>query len=696
MESLKGKRLMSKKIKNLCFENREISWLKFNERVLEEAEVESGNPILERMKFLSIFTSNLDEFFMVRVGTLTDYLKYFKDYIDTRTNMSAQEQLEEIYSKTAKLYERRDKVYNEILNELSVKGINIRKLEELDEEKRKKISKYYKKNILPLLSPQIIDVWHPFPFLQNKKLYVVVELETKKDKKLVGIVPVPLKMKRILEIEGEENSFLLLEDVIKYYSSEIFSMYKVLDSTVMSITRNADIDTDYDVAFDENIDYRQFMKKLIKNRSKLAPVRIEFQKEMSRFLTRYFLKSLDLNFEQRFISETPLDLTFCFILENILDPAHKPELVYSDFKPKENLELNRESNIADLIFKKDLLLFYPFESMKPFLNLLKQASEDERVQSIKITLYRISKDSKLANYLIAAAENGKDVTILMELRARFDEENNIEWAQKFQESGCRVIYGTDKYKVHSKICQITYKEDDEFKYITQIGTGNYNEKTTKIYTDFSFITSDKTIGVDADKFFKNMAINNLEGKYEKLWIAPIGFKQNIMKCIEEEIEKARRGEKGVITMKCNSFTDKEIMKALISASQSGVKVNLIVRGICCLIPNIEGMTENIKVISIVGRFLEHSRIYSFGEVKENKLYISSGDMMTRNTENRVEISCPIEDSSIREKINGIIATILKDNIKSRELNYDGVYRYRKNEDPEINSQEIFMKECNIF
>lgn len=687
---------MNKKNKNLCFENRELSWLKFNERVLEEAELESENPILERMKFLSIFTSNLDEFFMVRVGTLTDYQRYFKEYIDTRTNLNVNEQLEEIYFRTTKLYQKRDRIYNEILAELSSKGINIMKLEELDEEKEKKISKYYKKNILPLLSPQIIDVWHPFPFLQNKKLYVVVELETKKDKKLVGIIPVPVKMNRLLKIDGEENSFLLLEDIIKYYCSEIFSMYKVVDSTVMAITRNADIDTDYDIGFDENMDYRQFMKRLIKNRSKLAPVRIEFQKEMSRFLTRYFLKSLNLSFNQRFISEMPLDLTFSFTLENLVEVPHKQQLIYTDFKPKENLELNRDNNLANLIFKRDLLLFYPFESMRPFLNLLKQASEDERVQSIKITLYRISKDSKLANYLIAAAENGKDVTILMELRARFDEENNIEWAQKFEEAGCRVIYGADKYKVHSKICQITYRENDEFRYITQVGTGNYNEKTTKIYTDFSIITSDKTIGVDADKFFKNMAISNLEGKYEKLWIAPVGFKQNILKCIDEEIEKAKRGENGVITMKCNSFTDKEVMKALILASQNGVKINLIVRGICCLIPGIEGLTENIKVISIVGRFLEHSRIYSFGEGDEKKLYISSGDMMTRNTENRVEISCPIEDRVIREKINSIIDIILKDNVKSRELNFDRTYRYRKNGEYEINSQEVFMRECNTF
>lgn len=687
---------MENKDKNLCFDNREFSWLKFNERVLEEAQKESGNPILERLKFISIFTSNLDEFFMVRVGTLTDYQKYFKEYVDSRTNLTLQEQLSEIYRRSTELYIKCDEVYGEVLEDLKEKGIKIIKTDELDEEKKKKILKYYKKNILPILSPQIIDVWHPFPFLQNKKLYVTVELEKKKEKKLVGIIPVPVKISRLLEVEGMENTFLLLEDIIEYFCKDIFSMYKVLDSTVISITRNADIDTDYDMSFDENADYRQFMKKLIKNRSKLAPVRLEFQKEMSKFFTRYFLKSFNLEDEQLFISKAPLDLSFTFTLENIIKVENKEELLFSIFKPKENLEINKNLNIANLLFEKDLLLFYPFESMKPFLNLLKQASEDERVESIKITLYRISKDSKLANYLISAAENGKDVTILMELRARFDEENNIEWAKKFQEAGCRVIYGADKYKVHSKICQITYKTEEGFKYITQVGTGNYNEKTTKIYTDFSIITSDKEIGVDADKFFKNMAVNNLDGKYEKLWVAPTSFKQNVLKGIEEEIEKSKRGEKGIVTIKCNSFTDKEVMKALIVASKNNVDINLIVRGICCIIPKVEGLTENIKVVSIVGRFLEHSRIYSFGQGDEQKLYISSGDMMTRNTENRVEICCPIEDRIIKQKINSIIDIILKDNVKSRELEKDRVYRYRHIGEIPINSQEIFMEESETF
>lgn len=676
-----------------CYDNREFSWLKFNERVLEEAKKKSRNPLLERLKFISIFTSNLDEFYMVRVGTLTDYVKYFTNYIDSRTNLTALDQLSGIYKVTRELYEKRDLVYEEVLSELKEYGINLIKICELEAEEKKRLEKYYKRNILPLLSPQIIDVWHPFPFLQNKKLHVAVELEGKKDKKLVGIIPVPMTINRLLKIEGRENDFILLEDIIENFASEIFSMYKVLDSTVICITRNADIDTDYEVADEERMDYRQYMKKLIKSRSRLAPVRLEFKKEMSKFFTNYFLKKLEVGHAQLFISKIPLDLSFAFALEGMIDQELREKLTYTPFKPKENLELNRDNNLANLIFEKDLLLFYPFESMKPFLNLIKQAADDERVQSIKITLYRIAKDSKLANYLITAAENGKDVTILMELRARFDEQNNIEWAQKFEEAGCKVIYGADKFKVHSKICMITYKENDEFKYITQVGTGNYNEKTTKIYTDFSIITSDKHIGVDADKFFKNMAMDNLKGIYEKLWIAPVGFKQNILKAIDEEIEKAEAGKEGVITIKCNSFTDKDIIKALIKASNSNVKVNLIIRGICCLIPGVKGHTENIRVISIVGRFLEHSRIYSFGKGEEQKLYISSGDMMTRNTENRVEICCPIECGTIRDRINNIVEIILKDNIKSRELQNDKTYKhlYPREGEEEINSQEIFMK-----
>ena len=679
------------KIKNKYdyIDNRELSWLKFNERVLEETDCES-TPLLERLKFISIFTTNLDEFFMVRVGTLNDYMKFIPDYSDDKTGMSAKEQLSEIYKNSETLYRLRDYVFKKLDASLRENNINFEKMSNLDENKIKKVEKYFKRNILPVLSPQIIDVWHPFPFIPNKKLHIAVHLENKKNK-LVGIIPVPEGIDRIIVLDKEKNSYLLLEDIILYFAQDIFSMYKFIDSTVMCITRNADIDTDLEI-YDDSTDYRQHMKKLIKNRSKLSPVRIEMQKKMNRDFNKYFMEKLNLKKEQFFISETPLDVTYCFTLENFLSETLKEKLTYTSFAPVQTI---KTENMIEEVFKKDVLLHFPFESMKPFLQLIKEASNNPNVKAIKMTLYRISKESKLAGYLINAAENGKEVTVLMELRARFDEENNIEWAQKLEEAGCRVIYGTDGFKVHSKICLITYKDEDKFKYITQIGTGNYNEKTAKIYTDLSFMTSDEEIGIDADKFFKNMAMGNLSGIYKKLWVAPIGFKRNIIASIEEEIKKCEEGQTGTVIIKCNSFTDKDIIKTLIRASEKGVQVTLIVRGICCLIPGITGKTDNIKVISIVGRFLEHSRIYAFGSKEERKIYISSGDMMTRNTEHRVEISCPIISEENKNKIEHILDVIMQDNVKARILQNDKKYikLLSKEDEESINSQLTFMKEA---
>ena len=670
-------------------DNRELSWLKFNERVLEEADCES-TPLLERLKFISIFTTNLDEFFMVRVGTLNDYMKFIPDYSDDKTGMSAKEQLLEIYKNSETLYRLRDYVFKKLDVSLRENNINFEKMSNFDENKIKKVEKYFKRNILPVLSPQIIDVWHPFPFIPNKKLHIAVHLENKKNK-LIGIIPVPEGIDRIIVLDKEKNSYLLLEDIILYFAQDIFSMYKFIDSTVMCITRNADIDTDLEI-YDDSTDYRQHMKKLIKNRSKLSPVRIEMQKKMNKDFNKYFMEKLNLKREQFFISETPLDVTYCFTLENLISENLKEKLTYTPFAP---VQAVKTESMIEEVFKKDVLLHFPFESMKPFLQLIKEASNNSNVKAIKMTLYRISKESKRAGYLINAAENGKEVTVLMELRARFDEENNIEWAQKLEEAGCRVIYGTDGFKVHSKICLITYKDEDKFKYITQIGTGNYNEKTAKIYTDLSFMTSDEEIGIDADKFFKNMAMGNLSGIYKKLWIAPVGFKRNIIASIEEEIKKCEEGKTGTVIIKCNSFTDKDIIKTLIRASEKGVQVTLIIRGICCLVPGVTGKTDNIKVISIVGRFLEHSRIYAFGSKEERKIYISSGDMMTRNTEHRVEISCPIVSEESKEKIEHILDVIMKDNVKARILQNDKKYikLLSKEDEESINSQLTFMKEA---
>ncbi|WP_291259111.1 polyphosphate kinase 1 [Fusobacterium sp.] len=675
-------------IKPNYMENREISWLKFNERVLEEA-ISKDNPLLEQLKFLSIFTNNLDEFFMIRVGTMLDYLKYVPEYKDSRTGMTAQEQLEEIYKKVTKLYKIKDKIYKELMENLEKEGIKKEKISNLSKKEIDYLEKYFYENVYPFLSPLIIDTWHPFPFIPNKRLNIVLYLEVKKAE-VLGIVSVPENIERIIMINKEEGRYILLEELILHFSKNIFSMYKIKESSVMRITRNMDIETDIE-NHEENIDYRQYMKQIIKKRNKLEPLRIELQSQIGEEFLNSLLKRLSLGKKQLFFSECPLDLNYFFSLNSILSQKKIMKLLYNPFSPVIHPLVEKRKSIVNYVDKKDLFLFYPFESMKPFLNLIKEASEREDIQSIKITLYRISKNSKIAEYLINAVENGKEVTVLMELRARFDESNNIEWAQKLEEAGCRVIYGIEGFKVHSKICLITYKKNRDIKYITQIGTGNYNEKTSMLYTDYSLITSNEDIGKDADNFFKNMSLGNLRGVYKKLWVAPSSFKQNILKNIDQEIEKVKAGRNGTVIIKCNSFTDKEIINKMVEASSLGVKITLIIRGICCLIPGITGKTENIKVISIVGRFLEHSRIYSFGELNEQIIYISSGDMMTRNTENRVEIGCPILDKEIKERINYHIGVILEDNQKSRILNSDG--EYKKNislSDKIINSQEEFI------
>lgn len=677
-------------------ENREISWLKFNKRVLEEAMTKE-NPLLERLKFLSIFTSNLDEFFMIRVGTMIDYMKYVPDYKDSKTGMTAKEQLEEIYKKVTKLYKMRDEVYKELMLCIEKENFKKKNINELSKKEISFLEKYFFENIYPILSPLIIDTWHPFPFIPNKKLNVIVYLGTKKVE-VLGMIPIPENTERIIMLDKEEGKYILLEDLILYFAKNIFSMYEIKESSVMRITRNMDIETDIE-NYDENLDYRQYMKQIIKRRNKLEPLRMEIQSQISEKFLESLLKRLNLEKEQVFFSEYPIDLNYLSNINNYLPQSIIVKLSFNPFSPVVHPLVEKKKSIINYIEKKDLLLFYPFESMKPFLNLIKEASERDDIQSIKITLYRISKNSKLAEYLINAAENGKEVTVLMELRARFDEANNIEWAQKLEEAGCRVIYGTDGFKVHSKICLITYKKNGEIKYITQVGTGNYNEKTSTMYTDYSLMTNNEEIGRDGDVFFKNMSLGNLMGFYKKLWVAPSSFKQNILKNIDQEIEKVKQGKNGKIVIKCNSFTDKEIINKMVEASNFGVKITLIIRGICCLIPNILNKTENIKVISIVGRFLEHSRIYSFGEKEEQILYIASGDMMTRNTEHRVEIGCPILDKDIKNKINSQINIILQDNQKARTLDFDGEYRINYNlEDKPINSQEKFIiqAEENVY
>lgn len=668
-------------------QNRESSWLKFNQRVLFEAN-RAKSPLLERLKYISIFTSNLGEFFMVRVGTLTDYAQFDKSYFDNKTGKTAQEQLDEIFESVLPLYAVRCEAYNTVMGELADIGIKLHKPEDLDPEQQKVLRKYFFHNVAPLLSPQIIDSRHPFPHLANLQLHIAVTLEKKKGV-LYGIIAIPTEMNRLVSF-GVDGEYVLLEDLILYFTDDIFSIYKVLEKNIIAVTRNADIDTEDDF-LDENIDYRAHMKNILKKRQRLSPVRLEFQMPAQQGIFNYLTEKLSLRPEQVFIANAPLDLSFCFTLDKDLSAEKKQELLWQPHIPSEALyEQMRGKMLKHFDDGEDILLSYPYDSIMPFLSLIHEASSDPSVLSIKITLYRIDMHSRLAESLIQAVENGKEVVILMELRARFDEKNNIEWASRLEESGCRIIYGLQRFKVHSKVCLITRKTADKINFITLIGTGNFNEKTAKLYTDLAVLTTHQEIGLDASNFFNNLLLGNLEGHYEHLWVAPNSFKYNLMSCINEERQKAIKGQEGRIIFKCNSLTDKDVIETLAKASCDGVKVSLIVRGICCIIPQLEDFTANITVISIVGKFLEHSRIFTFGTGAAAKVYISSADLMTRNTERRVEVAAPIYNQELKRKVLKMLDLELRDNTHAWDLNSEGKYILRKPEknQPIINSQEI--------
>ena len=676
-----------------CVQNRELSWLKFNERVLEEANWK-GNPPLESLKFISIFCSNLDEFFMVRVGSLTDYMLYAPKYFDNKTGMTAEEQLDAIYRQTASLCALKDRYFSSVVEELNQNGVHHVQMRDMELAEKKELEKYFIRNVLPLLSPQIIDNRHPFPHMDNKQLYVAVTLESK-NKPVFGLLAMPKTLDRLHFLEGHCR-YVLLEDMMCYFSHHVFKPYSVLEKTILAVTRNADIDTEQDDTIDEDIDYRQFMQKVIKKRQRLAPVRIEFQHEVSRPFMAFFCVKLNLEEKQVFYSASPLDFSFCFTLDDRVRAESQKNLIIPTHVPYDVFPVDKKVNLWKEATKKDLLFSYPFESILPFLEIVKQAADDPTVLSIKITLYRIDFQSRIAESLIRAAENGKEVIVLMELRARFDESNNIEWSVRLEEAGCRLIYGFSEYKVHAKICLITKREFGRVQYLTQIGTGNYNEKTTKLYTDLSLITANQEIGADAATFFHSLLLGETSESYTHLWVAPNAFKQRILQSIEEEQIRAENGEDAQIIMKCNSLTDREVVMKLIEASQSGVKISMIVRGICCLIPRIPEYTHNIRIISIVGRFLEHSRIYCFGTGENKKVYLSSADLMTRNTERRVEVACPVLDTELRERICEILETMLRDNTKAWEQFSDGRYiRRSAPADLVINSQEMFIEQARI-
>ena len=667
-------------------QNRELSWLKFNHRVLEEAK-DPSVPLLERMKFVAIFTSNLDEFFMIRVGSLYDMSQTDQSAVDSRSGMTAKEQLQAIYAAVAPLYKERDKTYSEIKKLLSPYGVCGLSMKELEPQEKKYVKKYFKEQILPILSPQIVDANHPFPHLLNKALYVTANLK-QDNSAMLGIVPVPQFVSDILYLPGHDIRYIRMEKVLMEYLELVFDKYEVSDKNYICVTRNADISPN-DEALEINDDFRLRMQETLHKRRRMAVVRLETAEPLSKDAEKFFCEKFKITPEQIYRTKMPMKLDYIFSITDKLPTSMKRSLTDEPFAPQASRYLS-EGSVMKQVKKRDVLLSYPYESMEPFLQLVKEAASDPSVLTIKITIYRLAKKARLVEYLCAAAENGKEVTVLIELRARFDEQNNIDWSERLEEAGCRVIYGFDGYKVHSKVCLITYRNKNDIQYITQIGTGNYNEKTAAMYTDVSLITADRGIGNDASAFFKNMSIGNLSGSYENLIVSPTSLKPKILHLMDEEIKK---GSSGRIIMKMNSVTDVDFIRKVSEASNAGVKIDLIVRGICCILPGIPGYTENLKVTSIVGRFLEHARIFCFGSGAEQKVYIGSADMMTRNTEKRVEVACPIYDDRIRSQLVHMMQIMLADNIKARELQSDGSYKKKEITAEKVCAQEYFMREA---
>ena len=669
--------------------NRELSWLKFNERVLEEAE-NPENPLCERLTFASIYQSNLDEFYMVRVGSLVDQMLLAKDIRENKTNMTPEEQLDAILARTKKLNRKRDVVYEEIMEKLEQYGIHMLNFHKIEKEDRNYLDRYFEAEVAPVISPSIVGKRQPFPFLRNKEIYAVVVLETKKGKEKLGIIPCSCAgIQRLIPVPGKTGTYMLSEELILHFVSKIFKGYHIKAKSLLRITRNADIDAD--ALYDEDLDYREFMVELIKARKKLAPIRLELSREMDGDVVETLCEYLEVDKNYVFRGDIPLDLSFVFQIQDGL--RKRTELFYEKRIPQKSPLFNSHEPILDQIAKKDRFLSYPYESIKPFLTMLHEAANDEDVVSIKMTLYRVAKQSKVVEALIEAAENGKEVFVLVELKARFDEENNIGWSRLLEDAGCHVIYGLDGYKVHSKLCQIMKKKDGNVEYYTQIGTGNYNEKTARLYTDLSLMTADPKIGMEAARVFQALAMGETVEDMEYLLVAPRCLQNKVLAMIDEEIEHAKAGEPAYIGLKMNSLTDKRIMSKLVEASCAGVHIDMVIRGICCLIPGVKGQTENIHIISIVGRFLEHSRIYIFGTQERARIYISSADFMTRNTLRRVEVAAPIEDPDIRMQIQEMFVTMLSDNRKARSMNNKGIYKIEPSDNAPLNSQEVFLQQA---
>lgn len=671
--------------------NRELSWLKFNERVLNEA----GNPrvpLAERLTFASIYQSNLDEFYMVRVGTLMDQMEAPEEIRENKTNMTSKEQVKVILDATRVLDKKKDIIYEQLMGELEPQGIRIINFNKLSGEEGDLLETYFDHEIAPYLSANIVSKQQPFPFLKNKEIYAVALLGTKSKKTKVAIIPCSNNVfKRLIDIPTRPGTFMLSEELILHFLPKLFPKYEVVEKSLLRITRNADIDTE--TIYDEDMDYRDAMENLIKQRKRMNPVRMELSREINKKLVNEICKCVNVDKKHVFMSKVPLDMSFVFAIQNYLRGQEKENLFYHKRNPRMTDQLNDKESLIGQVEKKDVLLSYPFENIKSFTNLLYETAKDESVVSIKMTLYRLADRSQIVDALVDAAENGKEVVVLVELRARFDEESNIEYSRKLEEAGCRVIYGLNGFKVHSKLCLITRKTGDGLAYITQVGTGNYNEKTSKLYTDLSLITANQEIGKEAAEVFACLLRGETIEETHLLLVAPKCLQNKVLAMIDEEIEHAKKNEPAYVGIKINSLTDKVIIEKLVEASQAGVRIEMIVRGICCMIPQIKGYTENITVISIVGRFLEHSRIYRFGTTEREKVYIASADYMTRNTVRRVEVAAPVLDDKLRQRLDDMFDTMMRDDEKGKRLNAKGNYEDRIVNDTKLDSQELFYEQA---
>lgn len=674
---------------NKVYDNRELSWLKFNERVLEEAQ-DSATPLLERLLFQSIFASNLDEFFRVRVGSLYDSSLVDDDHKDNKSKMRPSEQLSAIFKRVHELIPIKDKTYKAICEELELKNIVHKNIKALTEQDKKFLEAYYAYEVKPFLNAFIIDKRHPFPFLANQSIYAVAKLASK-SAVTVGIVSCNEKFQRVIFLPADEGciNYILVEELILHYADKAFEGYKIEEKALMRVTRNADIDVDE--GFDSELDFRQNMSELINKRKRLCPVRLQLSKQISDTVLNELLSRLELSEKQVFVEKTPLDMSYVFaVFDKVSD---RKELFFPKQEPQPSAMIDPSRSMIEQIDEKDLFLHYPYESIKPFIRLLDEAAKDDSVTSVKMTLYRVAKNSKVIKALCNAAENGKDVLVLVELRARFDEENNIGWSKLLEESGCHVMYGPQGLKVHSKLCLITRKVGDSVKYTVQVGTGNYNEKTAGLYTDFCLMTSNNDIAQDACEVFRTLSMGELVESSKALMVAPHCLQNKVVELMDNEISIARAGGEGYVAAKLNSLTDKVLMDKIIECSQAGVKVELVIRGISCLVAGVEGVTDNVQIRSIVGRYLEHARIYIFGTGVRKKVYISSADYMTRNTTRRVEVAAPILSEEVKKRVLDIFDTQMQDNVKARIMQPDGKYVRAERGDIAIDAQSRFYAEA---